>query len=209
MNRIGPILETLLRRLADTPPDFLDEPQIEERGEIFVPALIHDLFSRFGYRVSSSVLQSFQGRKAEDLDYMTSDMILERQAEDRNHLSLVMILVWLLADDWFVRTRPEAEAMFRLLAETARELAASTAAQQYVHDMERREELARLTLARLGFRPEGETEAEATDRLSALSETERRRLIQASREAEARARAVREALIRKQALEAADKWTRE
>jgi hypothetical protein len=75
--------------------------------------------------------------------------------------------------------------------------------------MERREELARLTLARLGLRPEGESEAEATDRLSALSATERYRLVQASREAEARARKVRKALMRKQAKEAADKWTRE
>lgn len=193
MNRTGPMLETLLRRLADTPLDFLDAPRIGEEGEISVPALVNDLFSRFGYRVSGSALHTFQGKKA----------------EDRNRLTLVMVLVWLLADEWFIQACPEEEAILHLLADTARELAASGAAQKYVHDMERRKELARLTLARLGFRPEGETEAEATDRLSALSATERHRLVQASRTAEARARKVREALIRKQAKEAADKWTRE
>ena len=55
----------------------------------------------------------------------------------------------------------------------------------------------------------GETVAQATDRLSAISGTERRRLLEASRAAEARARAIREALIKKQAEESADKWTRE
>ena len=64
-------------------------------------------------------------------------------------------------------------------------------------------------LARLRFRPQGESVAQATDRLSALSGIERKRLLAASRAAEARARAIREALIRKQAEASADKWSRE
>ncbi|MCL2161728.1 MAG: hypothetical protein FWH56_07590 [Betaproteobacteria bacterium] len=193
MNRPGPVLEILLRRLADTPPDFLAEPRIGRRGEVFVPALVNDLFVRLGHRISHDALKSFH----------------EQESAARNRLSVAMILVWLLSDEWFAQACPEREAVLRLLMDTAGELAQSAAAQKYVNDPERREELARLTLARLDFRPAGETEAQATDRLSALSATERRRLVQASREAQARARAIREALLRKQAEESADKWTRE
>jgi hypothetical protein len=69
--------------------------------------------------------------------------------------------------------------------------------------------LARTLIAALGLVPAGESEAQALDRLSAVSVVERRRLLRASQEAEERARAVREALIRKAAEESADKYTRE
>src|SRR5438046_2502445 len=69
--------------------------------------------------------------------------------------------------------------------------------------------VARVVLARLNYRPARETIAQATDRLSSLSSTERRRLLEASRAAERRARAIREALAKKAAEESADKWTRE
>ncbi|MCL2591231.1 MAG: hypothetical protein FWD67_10255 [Betaproteobacteria bacterium] len=207
MNRIGPVLETLLRRLADTPPDFLDEPRVGNQGEIFVPALVNDLFSRFGYRVSRDALQTFYSQK-HPLG-LPAHLVPNQETADRNRLTLVMVLVWLLADEWFEHAHLEQEAVLRLLSDTTNELAASATAKEYVHDPERREELARRALARLGFRPEGETEAQAADRLSAIDAAERRRLLLASQRAEARARAVREALIRKQAEESADKWTRE
>ena len=93
--------------------------------------------------------------------------------------------------------------------ETVAELAAATPALKFVNDADRREELARVVLACLNYRPAGETVAQATDRLSSLSMTERRRLLEASRAAERRARAIREALAKKAAEESADKWTRE
>jgi hypothetical protein len=83
------------------------------------------------------------------------------------------------------------------------------AVEKFVTDPERREELARFSLARLGFRPQGETRAQAEDRLSSLSAAERARVLTAARAAEERARAVREALARKAAEESADKYTRE
>jgi len=58
-------------------------------------------------------------------------------------------------------------------------------------------------------RPAGETAAQAQDRLAAVSSGERLRVIEAARLAEERAREIREALARKAAQEAADKWTRE
>jgi len=45
--------------------------------------------------------------------------------------------------------------------------------------------------------------------LSALSSTERQRLLDESRDAEKRAREIRQALARKAAEQSADKWTRE
>ena len=66
-----------------------------------------------------------------------------------------------------------------------------------------------VALARLGFVPAGETPEQAADRLTAISGMERRRLLEASRAAEQRARQIREALARKAAEEAADKWSRE
>ena len=43
MNQSGPHLETLTRRLADTPPDFMDEPRVAGSGRVAVPALVNDL----------------------------------------------------------------------------------------------------------------------------------------------------------------------
>jgi hypothetical protein len=96
-----------------------------------------------------------------------------------------------------------------LLSLNAAELAAQTTSIKFVHDPDRREELARLALARLGYRPAGESVAQAQDRLTSLSSVERARVMGAARAAEERARAVREALARKAAEESADKYTRE
>jgi hypothetical protein len=185
----------LTRRLTDTPPDFLDDPMVGAVGKVFVPALVNDLLHMHGTRTDAAALEPFRGRD---------------QKADRNRLSLTMIAAWLLADDWFLSLRIPPRDILELLNSGIAELAAAgTAAQKFVFDPERREELVRLTLARLNYRPAGETEAQATDRLSSLSATERRRLVEASRAAEMRARAIREALVRKAAEESADKWTRE
>lgn len=194
MDRPGPPLEHLTHRLAETPQDFLDEPKIGNTGAVFVPALVNDLLYRLGGRAPAEALERFRGRESK---------------ADRNRLSLTMIAVWLLADDWFAHERIDQAGLLRVLDEAAGELAGTGAANKFVNDPDRREELARVALSRLGLRPAGETVAQATDRLTALSGTERRRLLEASRAAEARARAIREALIRKQAEESADKWTRE
>jgi hypothetical protein len=194
MEHSGPDLTVLLRRLGETPQDFLDEPRAGEAGRVAVPALVHDLLMRFGARVEAESLQAFSGAGGK---------------ADRNRLALVMIAVWLLADEWFVSARVEAGVVLRFLVETTAELAASAAAHRFVLDPDRREELVRVALARCNYRPSGESKAQAADRLASISGTERRRLLEASRAAEQRARAVREALARKAAQESADKWTRE
>lgn len=194
MNLPGPDLETLIRRLADTPQDFLDEPRIAGAGRVAVAALVHDLAAMHGGRAGLAALERFEGRSARD---------------DRNRLAQAMIGAWLLADPWFLAQRLDAAALVQALAEVAAEMAGGTPAHRFTTDPERREELARTMLARFGYLPAGETAAQAADRLAAISASERRRLLEASRAAEQRAREIREALARKAAQESADKWTRE
>ena len=189
----GPPLERLTRRLAETPDEFLGEPRLGTSGTVVTAALVADLFEGFGQRVTKADLDRFVGA----------------HAEDRNRLKLVALTVWLLADDWAAAAGIEAAALADLLGERVTDLAGAGRADLFVSDSERREELARTALAALGLTPEGETEAQAADRLSAVSAAERFRLLRASREAEERARAIREALIRKAAEESADKCTRE
>ena len=194
MQKSGPVLESLTRRLAETPPDFLDEPRIGAAGAVAVPALVNDLLRMHGARATIDALRRFESRNAR---------------RDRNRLALAMIVAWLLAEDWFLRAGLAAGALLEVLDETVTELAAATASRKFIDDPDRREELARIVLARLDHRPAGETIAQATDRLSGLSVTERARLLEASRASEKRARAVRAALVKKAAEESADKWSRE
>jgi hypothetical protein len=193
MQNQGPPLETLLRRLADTPPDFLDEPKTGHSGRIHVAAVVNDLLARGPGRASRGELERFEGR----------------HRSDAARLRVALVMVWLLADDAFRDAALSRSQLLQVLDEVAAELASLAASEKYVRDPDRREEFVRVVLARLELRPSGETVAQATDRLSALSATERQRLLQASRAAEARARAIREALVKKAAEESADKWTRE
>lgn len=194
MDREGPVLEILTRRLADTPAEFLDEPRIAAAGTVRVAALVHDVLRLHGHRMDTAGLRRFVSGNA---------------TADRNRLMLVQVATWLLADDWFIAAKTPREPLLRVLDTMAAELAAGAPADRFVYDAERREELARTALARLGYRPAGESAAEATDRLSSISGTERARLLEAARGAEERARAIREALAKKAAAESADKWTRE
>jgi hypothetical protein len=188
----GPPLETLLRRLADTPPDFLDDPRIGASGQVFVAAVVNDLLAQGPGRASLAELQRFEGRSA-----------------DAGRLRMALVMAWLLADDALREQSASRAYVLNLLEGTAAELAGLASVTKYLQDPDRREELVRVLLARLGLRPHGETAEQAADRLSALSAIERKRLLDASRAAEARAREIREALVRKAAEASADKWTRE
>lgn len=193
MNRTGPPLQTLLRRLAETPTDFVAGPAGMADAEV-TAALVNDLVADRGWPLDATTLRRFRVRVG--------------MGED-NRLALVRIVAWLLAEEWFRQAPLAAGAVLAVLDQAVAELASETKAAKFVEAPDRREELARLVLARLDYRPAGETIAQATDRLSAISSRERRRLIEASRESERRARAIREALVRKRAEESADKWTRE
>jgi len=161
---------------------------------VSVSAIVGDLCRWYDVNVPSAELDAFA---------------VGTPKSDRNRLRVCLLLCWLLGESWFREAGLARAPLLPLLGDGAKELAENVAADKFVADPERREELARFCLARLGFRPLGETPAQAEDRLTSLSAAERARVLRASREAEARARAVREALARKAAEESADKYTRE
>jgi len=183
-----------MRRISETPPDFLDEPRLGEQGTVAVSAVVGDLCRWHGADPGSAALAAFA---------------MGTPKSDRNRLRVSLLLSWVLADGWFRTADLRAAPLFPLLSQGASELSEHGSVEKLITDPERREELARFCLARLGFRPQGESRAQAEDRLTSLSAAERARVLRASRAAEERARAVREALARKAAEESADKYTRE
>lgn len=194
MQHEGPPLEALTRRLAETPEELFAEPRIGAHGRVQVDAVVADLWRRFGLPVDVAAMKTFGA---------------EARPADRNRLSVTLLFCRLLAGEALRGAVTDAAVLRRLLEGEATEVAAGGPAKRFVVDSERREELVRLTLARLDRRPAGETPAQAQDRLAALNSAERARLLTASRQAEERARKLREALARKAAEAAADKWTRE
>jgi hypothetical protein len=194
MNRVGPALESLTARLAGLPADFLGEPRIAGKGAVHVDAVAGDLLALFGDPVPANDLARFGARVS---------------GGERNRLALALLTSWLLADDWFQRAGLAPVDVLRALDAASTELAPHATAKSFHADPERREELARTVLARLGYRPAGESPAQAQDRLVSVSASERRRAVDGARGAAERARAIREALARKAAQESADKMWRE
>lgn len=192
MENIGPSLELLLRRIAETPEYFLKELKKDNSPICQAIVLIIEMYLKFGLEASSSVIHE-----------------LETNLTNANHRILAMICVWLLNDDSLSEIKFNETQAKNLLIESLGTLANFSTPQKFINDQERREEFVRLVLGRLNYRPKGETKNQAIDRLSSLSIVERKRLIKESQEAEKRAREIREALARKAAEESADKWTRE
>jgi hypothetical protein len=193
MQDLGPELEMLLRRLIEVPPEFLQAPRIGRTGQVHTAALVNDLFAKVAHTAPDRLLQR----------------LASAREADRASLQVTAIVCWLLADRWFVKTALSAPGLLQVFEEAVGELAGATDPARYVADPDRREELVRVVLARLGYRPQGETFEQASDRLSSLSAVERKRLLAASRAAEKRAKEIREALAKKAAEESADKWSRE
>lgn len=194
MEAEGPPLESVLRRIAETPADFLAEPRIGTSGVVVVGAVVFDLAETLGLTLTETEIAAFAG----------SD-----RKRDGGRLSTVLLLCWTLNDGWLQQKKPERHSFLELLTDTAAQLTGNATAAKYINDPDRREELARLVLGAFGLRPAGETRAQAQDRLSSISSVERNRVLKASRAAEERARAIRAALAKKAAEESADKWTRE
>lgn len=201
MQREGPPLEALTRRLSETPGEFLAEPRIGKLGSINVAAVVADLMLDLGAQPLS--------------DAQVGAFTSADPRKDRNRLSLTLITAWLLGDDALKDTLGGASpaerqaSLLAVLTDNVRELAELTQAPRFVADPDRREELVRFALKGLALRPAGESVAQAQDRLATLNTAERQRVIQAARAAEERARAVREAMARKAAEEAAAKYNRE
>jgi hypothetical protein len=175
----------LTRRLADTPRDFLAEPD-----QVSVAAVVSD------------VLRLAGGSGLDEMGAAPFRWI----RRDRNRLRLVLITCWLVADDELVAVR-RAERVRVLLTSGVSRLAELVDAERFVADPDRREELARITLRALGIDPAGESRAQADDRLSTVDSVRRQEVLVAARQAEERAAAVRKAMEEKRAQEAAARYS--
>ncbi len=165
MAQKGPQLDRLLHRLADCPPDFLLAPD-----QLDLTALVCDHCRALGVGIPSPHERRFLAALASEPQ------------------RLMLVVLWLLHDDWFL-DRPElAHATRRFLQSGSLvKLAKLVPADAIVNDPDRREELVRLCLKGLGLEPEGESTAQADDRLNTLDSVERERVVRQTREAEARA----------------------
>lgn len=183
----GPQLEPLLHRLAECPADFLLPP-----NQLDIAALVSDHFRALRRPIPGPA-------ERRSLAAATSPA-----------QSLISVVLWLLRDEWFL-ARPElaGSSLKFLRSDSLRQLADLVRAELVISDPDRREELIRLCLKVLGLKPEGETEAQAMDRLATLDSVERDRVIRKTRAAEARAREVREAMARQRAAEAAARYSPE
>lgn len=189
----GPPLQVLMRRIAEAGIDVLIEPRIGAQGMAPVDAVISDLFELLGLELPAAL----------------DDFGVNKSVQDRRRLQITLLLTWLCADETLQAHAKNAALLLQILQQVPAELAKYTTVEQLVSDSDRREELARLTLARMQLLPLGESAAQAQDRLNVLSSAERERLVAASRAAEVRARLLREAMARRAAEEAADKMGRE
>ncbi len=195
MEQEGPPLESLTRRLAECPAEFLAEPRIGRRGSVHVAAVVNDLIVELG----GQPLAATETRPFKSAD----------SKKDRNRLRLLLVACWLLYDPWFRQQRQLAAAALRLLAHGLAEAASFTPADKFISDPDRREELARLCLKELDLHPAGESVAQAQDRLATLNTAERQRVIKAAREAEERAREIRRKMAEQAAYDASLKAMRE
>ena len=194
----GPLLETLTRRLAETPPDFLAEPRIGGAGQVHVGAVVSDLLVELGGEsLDPGGLATFQGARFD-------------AARLRAWLGLVLVSAWLLREDWFHSHPGLAPQARRFLGGAElKELARTSVPEGFTSEPDLREELARRALRGLGLRPAGESQTQAEDRLNALDSIERVRVLAAARQAEERTREVLRQMAAKKTQEAADKWSRE
>jgi len=194
MKQEGPYLEQLLQRLAACPAEMLAEPRSGRGGVVETAAVVSDLLVDLG---------------GQPLAADEAAVFKAKAAGERQRLGLILLGCWLLHDDWFVGRGGFAPQARRWLEHGLDKLAGLHSPEEWIGDVDRREELARLALRALDLRPAGETLEQAQDRLATLDSLGRQWVLQAARAAEERAQAIREAMARKAAEEAAAKVTRE
>lgn len=195
MDKEGPDLASLLRRLSECPEEFI-QVAAAERGSHVVSAIIADHFRDFG---SANPID----------DNIFFKTLQETQTNPKliRFLGLLSVAVWLFHDPWFLE-RPElAKATWLFLrSDGLLRLSMLVKTEHTISDPDRREEFARFCLSRIGLRPKGESLATASDRLASLNSIERKRILQETADAEKRAREIREAMAAAKAQEAASRY---
>jgi hypothetical protein len=125
------------------------------------------------------------------------------------HLQLVLAATWVLWHPAFREPPPPKAAIERLLSEGLGHVAAVVTADKISRDEERGEELIRRAARNAGRLFAGETETEAEDRFKQVDSIERHKVLEEAEKREKRARAVRDAIAKKAAEDAAAKVSRE
>ncbi len=203
MEQIGPEIDSLTHWLTDCPSEFYQLPIRSGRAgrESMVDAtdVPIDVVAIASDHLRDLSLPSAEIQKA-------GNAIAKMTGTEQR---MVAIAVWLLREPWLMGQTQLGSQVVRLLSGELRELACTINPVSTVTDPDRREELARLCLSKLGLRPAGETTEQARDRLNTLDSVERIRVVSQTREAEARARAIRQAMAKKRAQEAAARYSPE
>lgn len=202
-------IHALIRRLAETPPPFREAPQTRAqpgkpaRGVVHVGAVVGDLLRELGGPGCSV-------EEAEDFRPVAP-------SKARLNLARVQLIACHLLHDSAFRSpdapaglrRKRAELALKWLHDGLSEVSGLVPARDFIQEQDRREELVRLALRALEMQPEGESAAQAEDRLATLDSAERKRLVEKSRQAQRRAEELRRKLQEERAQEAASKMMRE
>jgi hypothetical protein len=199
----GPAVTRLTHRLLGTPAVILAAPYAVTRDPLVLSsaAMLSDALYDCGTQPLTSHEVEFMNRGP--------------GAGETNLLRLVQVVSYVLADTMLremIRAAADpqlTERVLELCRTVLPELAKVVTPEYCVNDDEGREEIVRTLLAALQIVPEGESEAQARDRLSAIDSVERTRVIAQTRAAQKRARELREAMARRAAEEAASKMSRE
>ena len=205
MKKNGPSIESMIDHLAAIPSEFMRGRSALESGKRpSLPALINDLLldcggSPAGDDEMAKIHQPVSDKQAGELDKRV------------NYHQLLAIVCYILSDDFFISKKTEAELVKKFLFsfELKNLSDAVDSADEFVNDADRREEICRMSLRALNFLPFGETEKNAEDRLRTLDSVERKKILTKTLEAQMRAKQIREAMMRRDAEEAASKMSRE
>lgn len=202
MKNPGPPLQELIDHLILIPGEFTgkSDKSADTAARISIPAIVNDLLLDLG-----GVPLSDEETPA---DFLSKK---ENKAETDNYLKLISILCYIYEYRFFIENKSGSEKIKSfLLSQRLIDLSrAVKSSDEFITDPERREEICRAVLDAAGYYPEGENEKNARDRLSTLDSVERKIILTRTAEAQKKARELREAMMRKEAEEAASKMSRE
>jgi len=187
----GPELIELLDRLMDCPKEFYSSDRLY-RSNTEIQALYSDLYF--------FLTEKYPDEKM--LKLIPSD-------RDENLARCASLCIYILFYEWFRNKNESAELFAMFLDSVLPAYSKAADADEFAGNPERREELVRLLLFHLGYFPKGETEKYSQNRLAALDSVERDKVISESRQVLKKVQALREAMARKAAEEAASKMTGE
>lgn len=190
--KTGPSVTSLTHHLSTAPLELVDTADLGH-----TPALLNDTLLALGMAPLAAAEKA---------------ALMDRQAPGGdNRLRAVRAALSCLSAPWFTDNAGsfDRQRILAFLTTGLCEVSRVVNPRYFITDPEGREELARRVLQALELLPEGETAAQAADRMTSVDSVERKKVVEKSREAQRRAQEIREALARKEAEEAASKMTRD